>query len=80
MFACQKAVELAPNNERYRDSRGVARALTGDTQGAIEDFEEYLKFADHSDQRTAQRQRWIDALKQGENPFTEEEIKGLINE
>jgi hypothetical protein len=28
MFACEKAVNLAPNNVYIRDSRGIARALT----------------------------------------------------
>lgn len=40
--ACEAAVEAAPNNASYRDSRGVARALTGDRAGAIADFQFYL--------------------------------------
>ncbi|NIN97300.1 MAG: hypothetical protein GTN93_19500, partial [Anaerolineae bacterium] len=27
---CEQAVELEPDNGSYRDSRGLARALTGD--------------------------------------------------
>jgi Flp pilus assembly protein TadD len=38
MSACEKAVALAPKNGEFRDSRGIARALTGNKQGAIEDF------------------------------------------
>ncbi|WP_371357403.1 WD40 repeat domain-containing protein, partial [Hydrocoleum sp. CS-953] len=34
MFACEKAVKLSPNNGDILHSRGVARALTGDYQGA----------------------------------------------
>ena len=30
MFACEKAVKLSPNDGYIRDSRGLARALTGD--------------------------------------------------
>jgi hypothetical protein len=36
--ACEKAVELDSANGEIRDSRGVARAVTGDFTGAIEDF------------------------------------------
>ncbi|HAX85893.1 MAG TPA: hypothetical protein DCY91_06375 [Cyanobacteria bacterium UBA11370] len=79
MFACEKAVELAPDNGNIRDSRGLARALTGNTQGAIEDFQAYIVWSGDEEAK-AQRQRWIDALKAGENPFTEEEIQRLLNE
>ncbi len=41
--ACERAVELAPENGDYHDSRGLARALTGDYEGAIEDFEFYIE-------------------------------------
>ena len=38
MFALKKAVKLKPNNSNIQFNRGLARALTGDYQGAIEDF------------------------------------------
>ncbi len=79
MFACEKAVLLEPENGNIRNSRGVARALTGDKKGAIEDFEAYIKSTNEHKEK-AQRQRWIDALRAGESPFTEEEIKRLLNE
>jgi regulator of sirC expression with transglutaminase-like and TPR domain len=79
MFACEKAVALAPNNGSYRDSRGLARVLTGKTKGAIEDFQAYIKSTDDKESK-AQRQRWIDALKAGKKPFTPEEIKRLRGE
>ncbi|MDJ0701984.1 MAG: AAA family ATPase [Leptolyngbyaceae cyanobacterium MO_188.B28] len=41
MFACEKAVSLDPGNGNIMDSRGLARALTGDTQGAIADFKAF---------------------------------------
>jgi tetratricopeptide (TPR) repeat protein len=34
MDACKKAVALDPENGNIRDSRGLARALTGDIEGA----------------------------------------------
>ena len=45
--ACEKAIQLAPISDRpnYRDSRGVARVLSHDYSGAIEDFESFVAWA-----------------------------------
>ena len=40
--ACDRLMKLAPGDVGYRDSRGLARALSGDTKGAIADFEAYI--------------------------------------
>jgi len=79
MFACEKAVALEPEDADIRKSRGVARALTGNTQGAIEDFETLIK-STYDKQLKVQRQGWVDALRAGKNPFTEEEIQRLLEE
>jgi tetratricopeptide (TPR) repeat protein len=79
MNACENAVTLAPKNGWIRDSRGIARALTGNTAGAIEDFQLYIKLSD-SDEGKKQRQGWIKDLKAGKNPFTKEEIERLLQE
>jgi tetratricopeptide (TPR) repeat protein len=79
MFACEKAVALAPDDGNNRDSRGLTRALTGKTKGAIEDFQAFIKSTDDKESK-AQRQRWIDALKAGKKPFTPEEIKSLLKQ
>ncbi len=42
--ACNKAVELAPDNGAYRESRGVARAMLENYSGASEDFQRYLEW------------------------------------
>ncbi|NET84225.1 MAG: hypothetical protein F6J94_20600 [Moorea sp. SIO1F2] len=76
MFACEKAIELTPDDEDYIDSRGLARALTGNRKGAIEDFEQFIKWTDDEEDK-AQRQGWVDALKNGENPFTKEVLESL---
>ncbi len=76
--ACEQAVALAPKDSNIRDSRGLARALTGDTQGAIEDFEAYIAQTEDKDSK-AQRQRWVKDLRAGKNPFTEAELKKLQN-
>jgi tetratricopeptide (TPR) repeat protein len=76
--ACEKAVALAREDGNIRDSRGLARALTGDTQGAIEDFEAYIAQIDDKNSK-AQRQRWVKDLRAGKNPFTDAELKNLQN-
>jgi WD40 repeat protein len=80
MAACEKAVSLAPKDSvfNYQDSRGLARALTGDTQGAIEDFQAFIESPYSKEEEKAQRQRWIDALRAGKNPFTKEELESLL--
>lgn len=70
--ACERAVVLTPEDGSIRDSRGLARALTGDIEGAIADFEFYIQWRtarDEHPERVAQRQEWIAALKAGQNPF-----------
>jgi PleD family two-component response regulator len=79
MDACETAVVLEPENGMFRDSRGLARALTGNMAGAIEDFQAFVDWTDNEHKRL-QRQRWLDALRAGENPFTAEEIESLFNE
>ncbi len=75
--ACERAVALTEDFQWWvRDSRGLARALTGDVQGAIEDFEGSVgKWSD--ERRSQQREGWLDALRRGENPFTPEVLRAL---
>jgi tetratricopeptide (TPR) repeat protein len=78
MAACEQAVALAPDNGGIRDSRGLARALTGDVAGAIDDFEAFVTVTWIGNERSrAQRQNWIDALRAGRNPFTKELLERL---
>ncbi|NET59714.1 MAG: hypothetical protein F6K47_27260 [Symploca sp. SIO2E6] len=78
MFACEKAVELEPDNGNVRDSRGLARALTGNREGAIEDFQAFIDWSDSSKEEKSQRQDWIDNLRAGKNPFTPEVLEELL--
>ena len=78
MAACEQAVALVPDNGGARDSRGLARALTGDVAGAIDDFEAYVAWTGN-DRARAQRQDWIVVLWSGENPFTAELLERLRN-
>lgn len=78
LFACEQAIEMGPKwGPPYHISRGIVRALLGDTEGAIEDIEfaiegEYL----HKDWQ-ARHQSWIDSLQAGKNPFTPEVLEQL---
>ncbi|MEH1845249.1 MAG: pentapeptide repeat-containing protein, partial [Nostoc sp.] len=76
---CEKVVTLDPDNKAYQDSRGLARVLTGDLAGALEDFQAAVDSGalDYSNDVKHQRLRWIEALKSGNNPLTPEELEEL---
>jgi acetyl esterase/lipase len=78
MAACEQAVALASDHGGIRDSRGLARALSGNVAGAIDDFEAFVAWT-QDDRARAQRQDWIVALRAGENPFTPEVLERLRN-
>ncbi|MEH2416635.1 MAG: ribosome assembly protein 4, partial [Nostoc sp.] len=78
LLACEAAVALAPEDGRIRDNRGLARALTGNSQGAIEDFEAYIAQIQDKNSK-GKRQRWVKDLRVGKNPFTDAELKKLRN-
>lgn len=73
--ACDRMVELTPYGGA-RDVRGLARALTGDVGGAIQDFEAFVEWTNDDTDR-ARRQEWIEALQRGESPFTPEVLDAL---
>ncbi|MBN4001687.1 pentapeptide repeat-containing protein [Nostoc sp. LPT] len=76
---CEKAVTLDPDNKASQDSRGLARVLTGDLAGALEDFQAAVDSGalDFSNDVKQRRLRWIEALKSGNNPLTPEELEEL---
>ncbi|MGI0491537.1 TIR domain-containing protein [Alkalinema pantanalense CENA528] len=76
MNACEKSVKASPSNGDYRQNRGVARALTGDVTGAIEDLQAFVDWT-NDDDRKIKRQAWIDSLKAGQNPFTPQMLQTL---
>ncbi len=55
---CEKSVELDSSN---RDVRALARALTGNIQGAIEDYQFMIEQLDLEEMKQ-QRRIWIEAL------------------
>ena len=76
LFACEKLVELE-ESAVSQDARGLARALTGNFVGAIEDFEAAINSGELKGEILEKRQRWLEALKSGINPFTPEELESL---
>jgi hypothetical protein len=61
----------------------LARALTGDIQGAIEDFQFASAWWDTNSPEApwAERERdWALELEAGQNPFTEELLEALRDE
>jgi WD40 repeat protein/tetratricopeptide (TPR) repeat protein len=79
IYACEEAVKISPDNANFRDSRGLAKALKGDIKGAISDFQTYINSTDNEELKR-QRQRWIESLHRGKNPFTSQEIKILLKQ
>lgn len=88
--ACEQAVESAADEIRaqlYKDSRGLVRALTGDTAGAIEDFMAVSEFirdlpdlGGYRIEFLQRREQWIVVLKQGHNPFDHTLLRSLRTE
>jgi TonB family protein len=73
---CDRLVAHEPNDVRARDARGFARALTGDFQGAIADFEAVIAGSTSPGQR-AERTEWVQTLRAGRNPVTPEVLARL---
>ena len=78
---CEKAVEFDPNNGERTDSRGLNRALLGDFEGAILDFQSFVNeqtmIGNGQSDTMKQRQQWISDLKSGKNPFTPDVLELL---
>jgi hypothetical protein len=84
MPACERAVSLAPASQvaGFRDTRGLALVLTGQTDKAIEDFQAFVDWSmqnGYYDMDGRQREEWIAALKRGENPFDQQLLQSLRN-
>jgi hypothetical protein len=80
LHACEQAVTLTPDDGGVHQSRGIARALTGNYNGAIADLQFFLTWGEA--QRIdaallAKRQNWIEALQAGRSPFDVVTLEGL---
>jgi len=74
--ACNRAVELWPDNRGYRSARGVVRALLGDLEGAGQDLKPVIEWI-QDPARRARQQAWVDEVRAGRNPFTPEVLESL---
>ncbi|MCB0163945.1 MAG: NACHT domain-containing protein [Anaerolineae bacterium] len=84
---CDQAVLLDPSSGVIRDARGLARAVTGDFKGAVEDFEFFIEWSQdypRYDRRRAERRNWINELKMDHNfidkTIIEEQRQNLIRD
>ncbi len=92
MPSCERAVEVAPDEwqARYRDARGLARAMLGEHEEARDDFNAFVEWIqtnvkEHGDdwvnsspeEIITQRQAWIAELQAGRNPFDEATLDAL---
>ncbi|WP_434685150.1 nSTAND1 domain-containing NTPase [Pseudanabaena minima] len=90
IFACNNAVNLEPDNLDIRQNRSIAKALIGDSNGAISEFEISLAkiYQENIEVMLSLRNRnyvvkysyadqqgWLEDLKQGKNPFTETKLE-----
>ena len=82
---CERALSIKPDNYLTYDSRGLAYAMLGDYEKAIEDFSKFLEWLGTQSSQTYERygprrERWVESLSKGENPFDEAELLALRNE
>jgi WD40 repeat protein len=83
--AGDKAVEVAKEEQKafYRDARGLARALTGKKQEAIEDFSVFIAWAESYnlyEDDVGMRREWIKEMEDNKDPFTDETLRALRDE
>jgi TonB family protein len=76
LWTCEQAVATAPGQVWARDARGIARALTGDTEGAINDLTAFANRTT-SERDRSERLTWVAALRAGQNPFTADVLASL---
>ncbi|MYB48054.1 MAG: tetratricopeptide repeat protein [Dehalococcoidia bacterium] len=82
---CERAINVDPDYSLAYDSRGLAYAMLGDYEKAIEDFDRFLEWlgtqpSDTYERYGPRRERWMKSLSKGENPFDEAELLALRNE
>lgn len=81
---CESGVATDPTALSH-DSRGLTYALLGRTEEAISDFEAFLAWLDTQPEDTqtrytVQRRAWIETLRSGDNPFSQEVLQALRTE
>ena len=82
---CERALSIQPDQYMTLDSRGLAHALLGNYEKAVEDFTKFLKWlgtqsSQYYETYGPRRERWVESLSKGENPFDEAELLALRQE
>jgi WD40 repeat protein len=83
MAACEHAVSLSPDSGRAHDDRGIARALSGDRAGAIEDLTRFVQWLSENnidDSRRGKFEAWLTELRAGRDPFDPATLEELRKE
>ncbi|MDX2217348.1 MAG: TIR domain-containing protein [Oculatellaceae cyanobacterium bins.114] len=80
VVACDRAVELSPNDWSSPESRAANRALRGDFKGAIADLEKAIANGIPDEESRTRWQRWMTTLQAGKNPLTTDEIEAMLSE
>ena len=79
---CERAVAQGPSGQA-REGRGLAHALSGSDEKAIDDFEAFLAWVDASPKDSCRetyresRAGWIGELRSGEDPFDASTLREL---
>jgi len=85
MEACERAVQLEPSKPAYHDTRALARALTGNYTGAIEDLEKSMEDPAYRNPATStgqlqKHENWIKILRDEKKiPLTKQYSKVLLD-
>ena len=82
---CERALSIDSDYYLAYDSRGLAYAMLGDYEKALKDFTKFLEWLDSQpreiyDRYGPRREKWVESLRKGENPFDEAELLALRNE
>ena len=80
LTAAEKAVAAAPQNIRLRQTRAVARALTGDLTGAADDLTAVLSSPSGVQTDFGRKAKgWLEQLRKDINPFTPDILKDIAD-
>lgn len=77
LSACERSFAVSGDSIAIRRSRGLARAMTGDFSGAIDDFNAVVN-SDPEHRFANLRRTWIAELEAGRNPFIEATVMQFL--
>ena len=82
---CERALSIDSDYYLAYDSRGLAHALLGNHEKAEDDFTKFLEWlgtqsSDTYERYGPRREKWVESLSKGENPFDKAELMALRNE